>query len=92
MTLDLSRCPRGAKSSKLCSLKMLDTDGSVPMVNLFKQKRAKGWWPFTVQKNGQKIRLTGKLEAEFHLLTKEEAEQSPAGYGRDEPDALEKPK
>ena len=22
------------------------TDGSVPCMNLFKQKRTKGWWPF----------------------------------------------
>lgn len=38
------------------------------------------------------MELTGKVEAEIHLLTKEEAEQNPAGYGRNEPDSLEKPK
>lgn len=31
------------------------------------------------------------MEAEFHLLTKEEAEISPAGLGRKEPDPLDKP-
>ena len=49
LTLDLNRFPRGAKSSKLCSLDMLKTDGSVPMMSLFKQKRVKGWWPFAVK-------------------------------------------
>ena len=32
------------------------------------------------------------MEAELHLLTGEEAEKSPAGEGRNEPDPLEKPK
>lgn len=34
----------------------------------------------------------GKVEAEMHLMTEEEAEKSPAGLARDEPDPLEKPK
>lgn len=38
------------------------------------------------------MELTGKVEAEIHLLTKEEAEKNPVGLGRNEPDALEKPK
>ena len=37
ITLDLNRFPRGAKTSKLCTLDMLRTDGSVPVINLFKQ-------------------------------------------------------
>lgn len=36
--------------------------------------------------------LQGKVEAEIHLLSKEEAEKNPAGFGRNEPDPLEKPK
>jgi len=36
--------------------------------------------------------LQGKVEAEFQLLTVEEAEKSPAGLGRKEPEPLEKPK
>lgn len=32
------------------------------------------------------------MEAELHLLTGEEAERSPVGEGRNEPDPLEKPK
>lgn len=42
ITLDLNRFPRGAKSSKLCTLDMLKPDDSVPTVNIFKQKRVKG--------------------------------------------------
>ncbi|XP_069701783.1 otoferlin-like [Periplaneta americana] len=91
ITLDLNRFPRGAKSSKLCTLDMLKTDGSVPMVNIFKQKRVKGWWPFYVKKENEEMELTGKVEAELHLLTREEAEKNPAGLGRNEPDPLDKP-
>jgi Ferlin C-terminus len=58
ITLDLNRFPRGAKSSKLCTLDMLKTDGSVPMVNIFKQKRVKGWWPFYIKKENEEMELT----------------------------------
>nr|CAD7193654.1 unnamed protein product [Timema douglasi] len=91
ITLDLNRFPRGAKSSKLCTLNMLKMDGSVPMVNIFKQKRVKGWWPFYIKKENEEMELTGKVEAEIHLLSKEEAEKNPAGFGRNEPDPLDKP-
>ncbi|XP_012269850.2 otoferlin isoform X2 [Athalia rosae] len=91
ITLDLNRFPRGAKNSKLCTLGMLKTDGTVPTVNIFKQKRIKGWWPFYVKKENEDMELTGKVEAEIHLLTKDEAEKNPAGYGRNEPDPLDKP-
>nr|KAF6422355.1 hypothetical protein HJG63_005082 [Rousettus aegyptiacus] len=36
-------------------------------------------------------RLTGKVEAEFELLTAEEAQKQPVGKGRKEPEPLEKP-
>ncbi|XP_035446116.2 otoferlin isoform X5 [Spodoptera frugiperda] len=91
ITLDLSRFPRGAKSSKLCTLDMLQFDGSVPMVNIFKQKRVKGWWPFYIKRDTEEMELTGKVEAEIHLLTREEADKVPAGLGRNEPDPLDKP-
>ncbi|KAK1333225.1 hypothetical protein QTO34_006765, partial [Cnephaeus nilssonii] len=35
--------------------------------------------------------LQGKVEAELHLLTAEEAEKNPVGLARNEPDPLEKP-
>ncbi|CAM9619692.1 unnamed protein product [Lampetra fluviatilis] len=89
--LDLNRFPRGAKSSKQCSLNMLKMDGSVPMASIFKLKRIKGWWPFVSTDDNNEQELTGKVEAELHLLTAEEAEKNPAGLGRSEPDPLEKP-
>lgn len=58
LTLDLNNFPRGAKSAKLCTLEMLKSDGSVPMVNIFKQKRVKGWWPFYVKKENEEMELT----------------------------------
>ncbi|GIY69883.1 otoferlin [Caerostris darwini] len=91
ITLDLNRFPRGARSSKLCTLDMLKTDGSVPQVSLFKQRRIKGWWPFFIKKDNDEMELTGKVEAELQLLSKEEAEKNPAGLGRNEPDPLDKP-
>ncbi|KAF2368428.1 C2 domain [Trinorchestia longiramus] len=91
ITLDLNRFPRGAKSSKQCTLSMLKTDGTVPMISIFKQRRVKGWWPFYIKKENEEMELTGKVEAEIQLLTREEAEKIPAGLGRNEPDPLEKP-
>uniref|UniRef100_A0AAX7T108 C2 domain-containing protein n=1 Tax=Astatotilapia calliptera TaxID=8154 RepID=A0AAX7T108_ASTCA len=78
--LDLNRFPRGAKTPKQCTIEMVTNEGEMPMVSIFKQKRIKGWWPFV-----------GKVEAELHLLTGEEAEKSPVGEGRNEPEPLEKP-
>ncbi|CAG9137572.1 unnamed protein product [Plutella xylostella] len=73
VTLDLSRFPRGAKNSKLCTLEMLKSDGSVADDQ-------------PVQAEARQV-----VEAEIHLLTKEEAEKVPAGLGRNEPDPLDKP-
>uniref|UniRef100_A0A8B9IFX3 Otoferlin n=1 Tax=Anser cygnoides TaxID=8845 RepID=A0A8B9IFX3_ANSCY len=87
--LDLNRFPRGAKTSKQCSLEMVTNEAELPMVSIFKQKRVKGWWPFVARDENDE--LEGKVEAELHLLTAEEAEKSPAGLARNEPDPLEKP-
>ncbi|XP_041421073.1 otoferlin isoform X1 [Xenopus laevis] len=89
--LDLNRFPRGAKTAKQCSIEMSEPDVDLPMVSIFKQKRVKGWWPFVARNENDEMELTGKVEAELHLLTAEEAEKSPAGLGRNEPDPLEKP-
>ena len=91
ITLDLTKFPRGARSAGLCSLDMLRTDGSVPTINLFKQKRTKGWWPMYAKDENDELILQGKVEAELILMTNDEAEKSPAGLGREEPNALEKP-
>uniref|UniRef100_A0A672ZQ55 Otoferlin n=1 Tax=Sphaeramia orbicularis TaxID=375764 RepID=A0A672ZQ55_9TELE len=82
--LDLNRFPRGAKTAKQCTIEMVTNEAEMPMVSIFKQKRIKGWWPFF-------LLFQGKVEAELHLLTGEEAEKSPVGEGRNEPEPLEKP-
>ena len=56
LTLDLNCFPRGAKSAKQCSLNMLKAD--VPQVNIFKQKRIKGWWPFHAKNEDDEMELT----------------------------------
>jgi len=43
--LNLSRLIRGAKSPSACKLSML-TNKNRAKVNLFKEKRHRGWWPF----------------------------------------------
>ncbi|KAL7873041.1 hypothetical protein AOLI_G00121120 [Acnodon oligacanthus] len=89
--LDLNRFPRGAKTAKQCTIDMVLNEQDMPMVNIFKQKRIKGWWPFIARDENDEMEITGKVEAELHLLTGEEAEKSPVGEGRNEPEPLEKP-
>uniref|UniRef100_A0A8C5GXC8 Otoferlin n=1 Tax=Gouania willdenowi TaxID=441366 RepID=A0A8C5GXC8_GOUWI len=86
--LDLNRFPRGAKTAKQCTLAMIQNEHELPTISIFKQKRVKGWWPFAAPSI---MSLQGKVEAELHLVTAEEAEKSPVGLGRNEPDPLEKP-
>ncbi|KAL7881937.1 hypothetical protein AOLI_G00087860 [Acnodon oligacanthus] len=82
--LDLHGFPRGAKTAKDCKVEMLKDSNE--NISIFQQKRAKGWWPFVKAEE-----LTGKVEAEFHLVTAEEAEKNPVGRARKEPEPLEKP-
>ncbi|XP_059826412.1 fer-1-like protein 6 isoform X1 [Hypanus sabinus] len=84
--LDLNGFPCGAKVAKKCGLHMLEEDSQIKHVSVFQQKRLRGWWP--LEKSGE---LTGKVQAEFHLLTAEEAEKNPVGGGRKGPEPLEKP-
>ncbi|KTF74526.1 hypothetical protein cypCar_00027164, partial [Cyprinus carpio] len=44
-----------------------------------------------VDNSGNTFLLMGKVEAEFHLVTAEEAEKSPVGKARKEPEPLDKP-
>ncbi|XP_062323001.1 LOW QUALITY PROTEIN: otoferlin [Osmerus eperlanus] len=89
--LDLNRFPRGAKTSKQCSINMIQNEHDLPTISIFKQRRVKGWWPFVARDENDDMELTGKVEAELHLMTAEEAEKCPVGLGRNEPDPLEKP-
>uniref|UniRef100_H2MVI7 C2 domain-containing protein n=1 Tax=Oryzias latipes TaxID=8090 RepID=H2MVI7_ORYLA len=85
LELDLHGFPPGAKTAKACKAEMLT--GRTERISIFQQKRARGWWPFS--KSGE---LTGKVEAEFHLVTAEEAEKNPVGRARKEPEPLPKPR
>ncbi|XP_064410289.1 otoferlin-like [Latimeria chalumnae] len=90
--LDLTNFPWGAKTAQQCTLDMLKDDA--PKVNMFKQRVLKGWWPFISQKRERDHMLTiltGKVEAELHLVTEEEADKNPVGLGRNAPEPLEKP-
>jgi len=59
---------------------------AVPVVCLFDQKNVKGWWRCYQEAGGDSPReLTGKIEMELEILTKDDAELKPAGKGRDEP-------
>ena len=63
--LDLNRFPRGAKTSKQCSLEMVTNEAELPMVSIFKQKRVKGWWPFVARDENDELEVTvrkGKRE------------------------------
>ncbi|CAK6967621.1 fer-1-like protein 6, partial [Scomber scombrus] len=82
--LDLHSFPRGAKTAKVCKKDMLVERSD--RISIFQQKRSRGWWPLS--KSGE---LTGKVEAEFHLVTAEEAEKNPVGRARKEPEPLPKP-
>ncbi|XP_049946409.1 otoferlin-like [Schistocerca serialis cubense] len=89
VTLNLWQLPVGAPSAKQCSLAMLER--GAPTVNLFRARRAHGWWPFRTREENE-YKIAGKVELVLEVLTSLEAEARPAGKGRQEPDALEKPK
>ncbi|NXP81227.1 FR1L4 protein, partial [Ramphastos sulfuratus] len=99
--LKLHDMVRAAKSSELCTVRMAK-ENAAPRFSIFRNKRTRGWWPFIKlreqedeereeredkQKKKKKRKTSsGKVEAEFQLLTVEEAEKSPVGLGRKEPE------
>ncbi|XP_072122859.1 myoferlin-like isoform X4 [Mobula birostris] len=60
------------------------SDNLQKLVSLFKQRRVKGWWPCITYKEGKPV-LTGEVELTLELVTELEAEERPAGKGREEP-------
>ncbi|NWU70043.1 FR1L4 protein, partial [Pterocles burchelli] len=96
--LKLHDMVRAAKSSEHCTIKMAK-ENATPRFSIFRNKRMRGWWPFIKlkdqedeereekqKKKKKKWRKSGKVEAELQLLTVEEAEKSPVGLGRKEPE------
>uniref|UniRef100_A0A8D2A7R1 C2 domain-containing protein n=1 Tax=Sus scrofa TaxID=9823 RepID=A0A8D2A7R1_PIG len=86
LEMNLNSFPRAAKSAKACDLTKFENASEENKISIFQQKRVRGWWPFSKSKE-----LTGKVEAEFHLVTAEEAEKNPVGKARKEPEPLAKP-
>jgi myoferlin len=54
--------------------------------NLFLQRHVRGWVPF-FRGVGKEKRISGKMDCTIELLTKEEAEDRPAGRARDDPNS-----
>nr|XP_060467247.1 fer-1-like protein 6 isoform X1 [Panthera onca] len=86
LEMNLNSFPQAAKTAKACDLAKFENASEESKISIFQQKRVRGWWPFAKSKE-----LTGKVEAEFHLVTAEEAEKNPVGKARKEPEPLAKP-
>ncbi|NXV81612.1 MYOF protein, partial [Atlantisia rogersi] len=93
LELELTRLPQPAQDPQKCTPTPQGTPPSSwlwwgaqapSQLSLFQKRRVKGWWPCTVQEGG-KQRLSGKLELSLELLTAKEAEERPAGKGREDP-------
>ncbi|XP_031760541.1 myoferlin isoform X3 [Xenopus tropicalis] len=82
--LDLHRTTIPAKVPEKCSFNLLDQDKHSKVASLFEQKSMKGWWPCHAEKDGKRI-LAGKIEMTLEVLNEKDAEERPAGKGRDEP-------
>uniref|UniRef100_A0A8C2U8A5 Myoferlin n=1 Tax=Coturnix japonica TaxID=93934 RepID=A0A8C2U8A5_COTJA len=88
--LDLHKTIIPAKVPEKCNMDMIpehkaDSSQKAPMTaSLFEQKSMKGWWPCCVEKDGSRV-LAGKVEMTLEVVNEKEAEERPAGKGRDEP-------
>ncbi|XP_056153667.1 myoferlin-like isoform X2 [Lampris incognitus] len=88
--LDLRNLTPPAKTPEKCSLDMLeDLETGAPLKSehaksLFAQQSVRGWWPCAAQQNGQKV-LGGKVEMTLEVVSEKDADEKPAGKGRDEP-------
>ncbi|CAF1410887.1 unnamed protein product, partial [Rotaria sordida] len=92
--LNLTHVPLGTKVPNKCKADIL-LNPKHRAINLFANKRIAGWWPMIAPLKEGEIRdktlLGGKFEAEFSLVTAEEAEKNPVGKAREPPQPLEKP-
>nr|XP_023498146.1 myoferlin isoform X1 [Equus caballus] len=89
LELDLHHTIIPAKSSEKCNLDMIpDLKAMNPLkaktASLFEQKSMKGWWPCYAEKDGSRV-MAGKVEMTLEVLNEKEADERPAGKGRDEP-------
>ncbi|KAF8567711.1 hypothetical protein P879_09042 [Paragonimus westermani] len=85
LELNLANMPSPAKSARHCTLSMVQAVGKdSKLINLFDCRRTKGFWPFMNEEDGKQV-LTGKIEMEMEVLTKQEEALRPAGRARDAP-------
>ncbi|XP_065778999.1 myoferlin [Muntiacus reevesi] len=89
LELDLHHTIIPAKSPEKCNLDMIpDLKAMNPLkvktASLFEQKSMKGWWPCYTEKDGSRV-MAGKVEMTLEVLNEKEADERPAGKGRDEP-------
>ncbi|KAL2078230.1 hypothetical protein ACEWY4_025915 [Coilia grayii] len=88
--LDLRHLITPTKMPHKCSIDMLSKEGHIPhqkwdeTKSLFNQKAVRGWWPCVVE-NGSQKELGGKVELSLEIVAEQEADERPAGKGRDEP-------
>ncbi|NXF34659.1 FR1L6 protein, partial [Nyctibius bracteatus] len=86
LELNLNGFSRAAKTAKSCDLGTVVAASEENKISIFQQKRVRGWWPFIKAGELTISLIQGKVEAEFHLVTAEEAEKNPVGKARKEPE------
>ncbi|XP_074519844.1 myoferlin-like isoform X1 [Halichoeres trimaculatus] len=90
LELDLRKLVPPAKTPEKCSLEMMDdVQIGVPekaenAKSLFAQQSVRGWWPCSTEQDGKKV-LGGKVEMTLEIVSETDADERPAGKGRDEP-------
>uniref|UniRef100_A0A3B3ZKA4 C2 domain-containing protein n=1 Tax=Periophthalmus magnuspinnatus TaxID=409849 RepID=A0A3B3ZKA4_9GOBI len=88
--LDLRKLVSPAKTPEKCSMDMMDvadissTNKKEQTKSLFAQKSVRGWWPCSIEQDGKKV-VGGKVEMTLEIVNETEADERPAGKGRDEP-------
>ena len=110
LEINLSGFPEPFPTSKKCELldvtysqtsvgsttKMKKVQSSRKLINLFKEKHVRGWFPIRGNLNNpakqSEIGLAGKVDLEMDMLTIEEAKADPVGLGREGPKPLPEPK
>ncbi|KAK2820769.1 hypothetical protein Q5P01_023728 [Channa striata] len=88
--LDLRNLVAPAKTPEKCSLKMMEVlEAGSPhktdhAKSLFAQQSVRGWWPCSIEQEGKKV-LGGKVEMTLEIVSEADADEKPAGKGREEP-------
>lgn len=108
LEINLSSFPEPYESAKKCELLELSetitfygsttnhkTKSSQKLLNLFKEKKVRGWFALkgNVKDSKEKghIGLAGKIDLELEIVNEVEAALNPVGLGRNGPAALKEP-